>query len=40
MVELHLIPGVSIGDDFHNFAIEYLSLKRKREIWYNMVGLK
>jgi len=26
------IPGVSIEDDFHDFATEYLSLRRKREM--------
>lgn len=31
MAELHLIPGVSIEDEFHNFTTEYLSLRRKRE---------
>ena len=36
MDELHSIPGVSIEDEFHDFATEYLSLRRKREIWANM----
>jgi hypothetical protein len=36
MAELHSIPGVSIEDEFHDFAMEYLSLRRKREIWANM----
>jgi hypothetical protein len=31
--ELHSIPGVSIEDEFHDFATGYLSLRRKREIW-------
>ncbi|KAI9378196.1 hypothetical protein POPTR_018G054501v4 [Populus trichocarpa] len=30
MAELHLIPRVSIEDEFHDFATEYLSLRRKR----------
>jgi hypothetical protein len=30
MAELHSIPRVSIEDDFHDFATEYLSLRRKR----------
>ena len=29
MVELHSIPRVSIEDEFHDFATEYLSLRRK-----------
>jgi len=33
MAELHSIPGVTIEDDFHDFVTEYLSLKRKREMW-------
>jgi hypothetical protein len=33
MTELHSIPGVSIEDEFHNFATEYLSLRRKKEMW-------
>jgi len=32
MDELHSIPGVSIDDDFHDFATKYLSLRKKREI--------
>jgi len=36
MAELHLIPGVSIEDEFHDFATEYLSLRRKREMWASM----
>jgi hypothetical protein len=40
MAELHSIPGVSIDDDFHDFATEYLSLRRKREIWSSMGGLE
>ncbi|KAL9394245.1 hypothetical protein Peur_013530 [Populus x canadensis] len=36
MVELHSIPGVSVDDDFHDFATEYLSLRRKREMWSSM----
>ena len=36
MAELHSIPGVSIEDEFHDFAIEYLSLRRKREMWASM----
>ena len=36
MVELHSIPGVSIEDEFHDFATEYLSLRRKREMWASM----
>ena len=33
MAELHSIPRVSIEDEFHDFATEYLSLRRKREMW-------
>jgi hypothetical protein len=40
MAEFHSIPKVSIDDDFHDFAIEYLSLRRKREMWSRMGGLK
>lgn len=40
MVKLHLILGVSIDSDFHDFVTENLSLRRKREIWYNMGCLK
>ncbi|KAI5589047.1 hypothetical protein BDE02_05G135300 [Populus trichocarpa] len=36
IAELHSIPGVSIEDEFHDFAIEYLSLRRKREMWASM----
>ena len=36
MAELHSIPGVSIEDEFHDFATEYLSLRRKREMWASM----
>jgi hypothetical protein len=36
MAELHLIPRVSIEDEFHDFATEYLSLRRKREMWASM----
>ncbi|KAG6758959.1 hypothetical protein POTOM_035422 [Populus tomentosa] len=36
VVELHLILGVSIDDDFYEFATEYLSLKRKPEMWFSM----
>ena len=36
MAELHSIPGVSIEDEFHDFVMEYLSLRRKREIWASM----
>jgi hypothetical protein len=36
MDELHSIPGVSIEDEFHDFATEYLSLRRKREMWASM----
>jgi hypothetical protein len=36
MAELHSIPGVSIEDEFHDFATEYLSLRRKREMWVSM----
>ncbi|KAI5599220.1 hypothetical protein BDE02_02G183500 [Populus trichocarpa] len=36
MVELHSIPGVSIEDEFHDFATEYLSLRRKKEMWASM----
>jgi len=40
MVELHSISRVSIDDDLHDFAIEYLSLRRKREMWSSMGGLE
>ena len=40
MAELHSIPEVSIEDDFHDFATEYLSLRRKREMWSSMGGLE
>ena len=40
MVELHSIPGVSIDDDFYDFAMEYLSLRRKREMWSNTGDLE
>ncbi|KAL9404686.1 hypothetical protein Peur_001658 [Populus x canadensis] len=36
MAELHSILGVSIEDEFHDFATKYLSLKRKREMWASM----
>ena len=36
MAELHSIPGVSIEDEFHDFAMKYLSLRRKREMWASM----
>ncbi|KAL9375151.1 hypothetical protein Peur_032030 [Populus x canadensis] len=36
MDELHSIPRVSIEDVFHDFATEYLSLRRKREMWASM----
>uniref|UniRef100_A0A2K2C2N0 Myb/SANT-like domain-containing protein n=1 Tax=Populus trichocarpa TaxID=3694 RepID=A0A2K2C2N0_POPTR len=36
MAELHSIPGVSIEDEFHDFATKYLSLRRKREMWASM----
>ncbi|KAI9390399.1 hypothetical protein POPTR_008G176600v4 [Populus trichocarpa] len=36
MAELHSIPRVSIEDEFHDFATEYLSLRRKREMWASM----
>ncbi|KAL9404968.1 hypothetical protein Peur_001940 [Populus x canadensis] len=36
MAELHSIPGVSIEDEFHNFAMEYLGLRRKKEMWASM----
>ena len=36
MVWLHSILGVSVDDDFHDFAIEYLGLRRKREMGYSI----
>ena len=36
MDELHSILGVSIKDQFHNFATKYLSLRRKGDMWTNM----
>jgi len=36
IAELHSILGVSIEDEFHDFATEYLSLRRKREMWASM----
>lgn len=38
MGELHSIPGVIIASDFHDFATEYLSSRRKREMWSTMGG--
>ena len=40
MVEFHSISRVSIDDDFHDFAMEYLSFRRKREMWSSMGGLE
>jgi hypothetical protein len=40
MAELHSIPEVSIDDDFHDFAMEYLNLRKKREMWSSMGGLE
>jgi len=36
MAKSHSIPGVSIEDEFHDFATEYLSLRRKIEMWVSM----
>ncbi|KAG6792899.1 hypothetical protein POTOM_002061 [Populus tomentosa] len=36
MAELHSILGVSIEDEFHDFVTEYLSLRKKREMWASM----
>jgi hypothetical protein len=36
MAKLHSIPEVSIDDDFHDFAMEYMSLRRKGEMWASM----
>jgi hypothetical protein len=40
MIELHCIPGVTIEDNFHDFASEYLSLRMKREMWASMGNLE
>lgn len=40
MAELHSIPKISFEDDFHDFATEYLSSRRKREMWSSMGGLE
>jgi hypothetical protein len=40
MIELHCIPGVTIEDNFHDFASEYLSLRMKREMWACMGNLE
>jgi hypothetical protein len=40
MAELHSIPRVLINDDFHDFATQYLSLIRKREMWFSMDDLE
>ena len=40
MAELHSIPRVLVDDDFHDFAMDYLGLKRKQEMWYNRGTLK
>jgi hypothetical protein len=40
MTELHSIPEVLIDDDFHDFAKEYLSLRRKRKMSSSMGGLE
>ena len=36
IAELHSIPGVSIEDDFLDFATEFLVSRRKREKWASM----
>jgi len=40
MTKLHFIEGVTIRNDFHGFATEYLSLRRKRKIWASMGDLE
>lgn len=40
MTELHFIEEVTIGDEFHGFAIEYLSLRRMREMWASIGDLE
>ncbi|XP_073260912.1 uncharacterized protein [Populus alba] len=35
MAELHSIPRVLVDDDFHDFDMDYLGLKRKQEMWYS-----
>jgi hypothetical protein len=40
MTELHLIPGVLIDDDSYDFITKYMSLRRKREMWFSMGGLE
>ena len=40
MIELHSIEGVHIGDDFHRFAIEFLGLRRNREMWQTMGNIE
>jgi hypothetical protein len=40
MTKLHFTEGVTIRNDFHSFATEYLSLRRKRKIWASMGDLE
>ena len=40
MAKLHSIPGFLVDDDFHDFATDYLGLRRKREMWYSMGTLE
>lgn len=40
MTELHFIEEVTIGDEFHGFATEYLSLRRVGEMWANIGDLE
>uniref|UniRef100_A0A6N2NLQ5 Uncharacterized protein n=1 Tax=Salix viminalis TaxID=40686 RepID=A0A6N2NLQ5_SALVM len=36
MAELHSIPGISVDDEFHDFASEFLLQRRRREINRNI----
>jgi hypothetical protein len=40
MTKLHSIEGVYIGDDFHEFAAEFLGLRRNRKMWLTMGNLE
>uniref|UniRef100_A0A6N2KAF3 Uncharacterized protein n=1 Tax=Salix viminalis TaxID=40686 RepID=A0A6N2KAF3_SALVM len=40
MAELHSIPGISVDDEFHDFASEFLLQRRRREMWTTMGSLE
>lgn len=40
MIELHSILGVSVDDEFHDFASEFLLQQRRREMWDTMGSLE